>query len=194
MNRTTITALATAAALTGAAIATAPDSVDRAADDPTQVLSFTVDRIDGSPEQLDMYLGKVVLIVNTASKCGLTPQYEELQTLYETYEDLGFVVLGFPANNFAGQEPGTNEEIAQFCDQNYGVTFPMYSKISVKGDDQHPLYKKLTSAPAPIGGEVQWNFQKYLVDRTGHVVQMYGSRTKPSDEAFTAKIEELIAQ
>ena len=154
MIRMTLAAIAASAALSSAMLVAAPEPVDRAADDPTQVLSFTMERLEGGSEDLEAYRGKVVLIVNTASKCGLTPQYEDLQKLYDTYKEQGFVVLGFPANNFRNQEPGSDEEIAEFCERNYGVTFPMFSKISVKGDDQHPLYAKLTSAPKPIGGEV----------------------------------------
>lgn len=194
MVRTTLAVLAASTALSAAMVVAAPEPVDRAADDPTQVLSFTMERLESGSEDLETYRGKVVLIVNTASKCGLTPQYEDLQKLYDTYKEQGFVVLGFPANNFRNQEPGSDEEIAEFCERNYGVTFPMFSKISVKGDDQHPLYAKLTGAPKPIGGEVSWNFQKYLVDRTGHVVQMFEPRTKPMDEKVTEKIEELLKQ
>lgn len=173
---------------------TAPDQpADRAADDPLQVMSFTMDRLDGQPQQLEEYRGKVVLIVNVASKCGYTPQYADLQAVYEKYKDRGLVVLGFPANNFGNQEPGTNFQIHEFCTENYGVTFPMFSKISVMGDDQHPLYKKLTTAPEPIGGPVRWNFQKYLVDRAGRVVEMIPTATKPTDEKITARIEALLA-
>lgn len=131
--------------------------------------------------------------MNVASRCGLTPQYTGLQSLYERYGGKGLQILGFPANDFMGQEPGTDEEIAQFCDMNYGVTFPVFSKISVKGDDMHPLYAELTSMPEPIGGEVLWNFQKYLVDREGNVVAKFGPRTEPDDAELVAKIEELLA-
>lgn len=168
-------------------------AADRAADDPLQVLSFTVDGIDGQPHRLEDYRGKVVLIVNVASKCGYTPQYADLQAVYEKYKDRGLVVLGFPANNFGNQEPGTNFQIHEFCTETYNVAFPMFAKISVMGDDQHPLYKKLTNAPAPIGGPVRWNFQKYLVDRTGRVVEMIPTATKPTDEKIVARIEALLA-
>jgi glutathione peroxidase len=124
------------------------------------MLDYTMKRLDGQVENLKDYQGKVLLLVNVASECGLTPQYRELQALYAEYKDQGFEVLGFPANNFGAQEPGTDQQIAQFCERNYGVTFPMFSKISVKGADKHPLYGELTSMPAPIGGEVEWNFQK----------------------------------
>src|SRR5437016_3866001 len=115
-------------------------------------------RLDGSEQSLEDYQGKVLMLVNVASYCGNTPQYTGLEKLYEKYRDQGFEVLGFPANNFGRQEPGSDAEIAQFCDRNYGITFPMFSKISVKGEDIHPLYAEITSMPAPIGGEVRWNF------------------------------------
>jgi glutathione peroxidase len=187
-----LTLFATVGALTISALALASPAKDQAPDDPAQVLSFTMNRLDGKTQNLADYRGKVVLMVNVASKCGYTPQYEGLQKLYETYKDQGLVILGFPANNFRSQEPGTDKEIAEFCTQNYGVQFPMFSKISVKGADQHPLYKKLTSRPAPIGGEVKWNFQKYLVDRSGHVVVEFDSPVKPMGEKLTSKIEELL--
>lgn len=192
LNSVLLSALCAAALAASMGFAGNDRPADRAPNDPTQVLSFTMTRLDGSSQELEQYRGKVVLIVNTASKCGLTPQYEGLQALYEKYEDQGFVVLGFPANNFRNQEPGSDADIAEFCEQNYGVTFPMFSKISVAGEDQHPLYRKLTSAPAPIGGEVQWNFQKYLVDRDGRVVAKFDPRTKPTDEAITTKIEAML--
>lgn len=156
------------------------------------VLDRTMKRIDGSEQSLADYKGKVVLLVNTASKCGLTPQYEALETLFRTYRDRGFVVLGFPSNDFLGQEPGTDAQIAQFCRSTYGVEFPMFSKISVKGDDVHPLYRELTSQPPPIGGPVEWNFQKYLLDRSGRVVAKFSPRTKPDDRDVVGKIEELL--
>jgi glutathione peroxidase len=158
------------------------------------VLSFTMQRLDGSRQALSDYKGKVVMLVNTASKCGLTPQYEGLEALYGKYKDRGFVVLGFPANNFAGQEPGTDGQIAEFCRTTYDIKFPMFSKISVKGDDMHPLYQTLTTLPAPLGGEVKWNFQKYLLDRRGGVVAKFDPQTKPEDPALVAKIEALLAE
>ncbi|RMD63558.1 MAG: glutathione peroxidase [Planctomycetota bacterium] len=181
-------------ALLGAFAAThAPAASPQAdTDDPTYVLDFTIPRLDGSEQSLRDYEGKVILIVNTASKCGLTPQYAGLQKLYERYKDQGFVVLGFPANNFRNQEPGTNKEISEFCTKTYGITFPMFTKISVKGKDIHPLYQRLTSLPEPIGGPVLWNFQKYLVDRTGHVVARFHPTVKPDDPALIAHIEALL--
>jgi glutathione peroxidase len=157
-----------------------------------RVLDFTMNRIDGTAENLADHTGKVLLLVNVASKCGLTPQYEALQALYERYRQRGFEVLGFPANNFMGQEPGTNDEIASFCESRYAVTFPLYEKISVKGRDMHPLYQHLTSLPKPIGGDVGWNFQKYLVDRSGEVVRKFNPMTKPDDAEVVGAIEALL--
>ena len=158
------------------------------------VLTLTMKRLDGSEQDLSAYKGRVVLIVNTASKCGFTPQYEGLEALYRKYEPRGFVVLGFPSNDFKQQEPGTDAQIQDFCRATYDVQFPMFSKISVKGDDMHPLYRMLTGLPQPLGGPVEWNFQKYLVDRDGRVVAKYMSKTKPDDPALVAEIEALLAQ
>ena len=171
---------------------TAP--VDKFAADPTAVLGFTLNDIEGEATELGEYSGKVVLMVNVASKCGLTPQYEALEAVYEKYKDKGLVVLGFPANNFKEQEPGTDGEILEFCRATYGVKFPMFGKISVIGEDQHPLYKKLAVAMAEQGGEPTWNFTKYLVDRTGHVVRRIDPRTTPDDASVIAEIEKLLAQ
>ena len=135
--------------------------------------------------------GKKVMVVNTASKCGLTPQYKDLQALYDTYKDENFVIVGFPANNFMSQEPGTNKEISAFCTENYGVTFPMMSKISVKGDDMHPVYQFLTQK-AKNGLEdskVAWNFQKYLINEKGEVVKMISPKTLPTDESVVSWIK-----
>jgi glutathione peroxidase len=140
---------------------------------------FKVTDIQGNEFQLSQLKGKKVLIVNTASKCGFTPQYEDLEKLYNTYKDKNFVIIGFPANNFLKQEPGTNEEIQEFCQKNYGVTFPMMSKISVKGNDMHPLYKWLTTE---TNSEVSWNFQKYMIDEKGEIVGYVSPKTKPFDE------------
>ncbi|MCC6267859.1 MAG: glutathione peroxidase [Dehalococcoidia bacterium] len=143
------------------------------------VLERTMTRLDGSEEDLSLYKGKVVMLVNVASKCGLTPQYKGLQALYDRYGQKGLVILGFPANDFMGQEPGTDEEIGQFCELNFGVTFPLFSKISVKGEAMHPLYREITTMPEPIGGDVLWNFQKYLLNKSGDVVRKIGPQTKP---------------
>lgn len=156
------------------------------------VLDHTMQRIDGTVEPLEHYRGNVLMLVNVASKCGLTPQYAALQDLYDRYHNRGFEILAFPANDFMGQEPGTNEEIARFCELNYNVTFPLFAKISVKGEAMHPLYRELTSMPEPIGGEVQWNFQKYLVDRQGNVVARFGPRTTPDSPEVVEAIEKLL--
>ena len=135
--------------------------------------------------------GKKVMVVNTASKCGLTPQYKDLQALYDTYKDQNFVIVGFPANNFMSQEPGTNKEISEFCTENYGVTFPMMAKISVKGDDKHPIYQFLTqkSKNGFEDSKVAWNFQKYLINEKGEVVKIISPKTLPTDEAVISWIK-----
>ena len=156
------------------------------------VLNFTMKRIDGREQALTDYRGKVLLMVNVASYCGNTPQYRGLQELYKRYHDKGFEVLGFPANNFGAQEPGTDKEIAQFCETNYSVSFPMFSKISVKGNDMHQLYAHLTTSPA--GGAVTWNFQKFLVDRKGEVAAKFSPSMEPTESGIIAKIEELLKQ
>lgn len=145
---------------------------------------FIVKDIEGNNFELSSLKGKKVLVVNTASKCGLTPQYEQLQEIYETYGGDNFVIIGFPANNFNSQEPGSNEDIVTFCQKNYGVTFPMMSKISVKGDDIHPLYKWLTSKSenGVFDSEVQWNFQKYLIDENGKLIKMVEPKIRPDDD------------
>jgi len=158
------------------------------------VLDFTLKSIDGKDVSLGSYRGSVVLIVNVASKCGYTPQYEGLQALYKRYGEKGLVVLGFPANNFMGQEPGTNEEIKTFCTQKYNVTFPMFSKISVKGDDIHPLYQFLTSKETnpEFGGDITWNFNKFLIDRTGKIVARFETKDKPESEKVVQAIEKSL--
>jgi glutathione peroxidase len=154
----------------------------------SSVHEFTLNSIDGRPAPLAAYQGKVVLIVNVASRCGFTPQYAGLEALYEKYIDRGFVILGFPANNFGGQEPGTNEEIKTFCSSKYNVTFPMYSKISVKGDDKAPLYQFLTAT----GGEIQWNFTKFLVDKNGKVVARFEPKVTPESPEVAEAIEKAL--
>lgn len=145
---------------------------------------FKVKSIDGKEFDLASLKGKKVMVVNTASECGLTPQYEELQKLYETYGDKNFTIIAFPANNFGAQEPGTNEEIATFCKKNYGVTFPVMEKISVKGEDIHPVYQWLTKKAenGVLDSEVQWNFQKYLIDESGKLVKMIPPKQSPMSE------------
>ena len=159
----------------------------------TSIYDFELDSLSGDEVSLSEYEGNVLLIVNTASECGYTPQYKELQELYETYNEEGFYVLGFPANNFGGQEPGSDEEIAQFCELNYGVTFPMFSKISVKGDDQHPLYQYLTQADNPdFTGEIGWNFEKFLIDRNGNIVRRFKSNVTPMGDELTESLKDLL--
>lgn len=152
---------------------------------------FTVKDINGTDLKLSQLKGKKVMVVNTASKCGFTPQYQDLEELYEKYKDKNFVIIGFPANNFANQEPGTNAEIKKFCTSNYGVTFPMMEKISVKGSDIHPLYQWLTqkSMNGVMDSEVKWNFQKYLIDENGKLVDVIYSREKPNTDKVIKWIE-----
>lgn len=151
--------------------------------DASTIYQFKVTDLTGNEFDFAKLKGKKVIVVNTASKCGLTPQYKELEALYEKYKDKGLVIVGFPANNFAGQEPGTNAEIATFCQQNYGVSFPMMGKISVKGDDKAPIYHFLTekSKNGLQDSEVEWNFQKYLINEKGQLEKVVSPKTLPSD-------------
>jgi len=179
----------------------------------TSIYSLSVNKIDGTPLTLVEFEGKVLLIVNVASKCGLTPQYDGLEKLFEIYQSRGLVVLGFPANEFMAQEPGSNEEIAEFCRANFGVKFPMFEKIVVKGEGQHPLYKQLTSAitkgrnkpgndfdakMAKYGDDtsqskdIRWNFEKFLVDRKGMVVARFMPDVEPMDGIIVSEIEKLL--
>ncbi|NTU29310.1 glutathione peroxidase [Brevibacillus sp. HB1.1] len=152
---------------------------------------IAVKTISEEEKTLAAFKGHVLLIVNVASQCGLTPQYKGLQELYERYQDKGLVVLGFPCNQFAGQEPGTEEEIATFCDRNYGVTFPLFAKIDVNGPDTHPLYQYLKEhAPSEENPDIEWNFAKFLVDKDGQVVKRISARTQP--EELIAAIESLL--
>jgi glutathione peroxidase len=162
----------------------------------SSVLEFTLNSIDGKPAPLAAYQGKVLLLVNVASKCGFTPQYKELEAMYEKYKDQGLLVIGFPANNFLSQEPGTNEEIKTFCSLKYNVTFPMYSKISVKGDDQAPLYRFLTdkNANPSTGGDIKWNFTKFLVGRDGKVAARFEPAVKPDAPEVVGAIEKALKQ
>jgi len=152
---------------------------------------FTMNSIDGKPVPLAQFKGKVALVVNVASRCGFTPQYAELEAMYRKYKDRGLVVLGFPANNFMNQEPGTDAEIKEFCERKYNVTFPMFSKISVRGEDKAPLYQFLTSQ---MGGEIEWNFTKFVVGKNGQVVARFSSRVKPDAPEVVAAIEKALAQ
>jgi glutathione peroxidase len=158
------------------------------------VYQYTMNDIDGKPVPLSSFKGKVVIMVNVASKCGLTPQYKELQAFYDQYKDRGVVVLGFPANNFLGQEPGSDSDIKSFCEKNYGVSFPMFSKISVKGKEMDPLYKFLTSKElnGVMDSNVKWNFQKYLIDREGRLVTFFEPRTEITDPEMVKAVESLL--
>lgn len=158
------------------------------------VYDYTMNSIDGKPTPLSSFKGQVVLLVNVASRCGYTPQYKGLESTYEKYKGQGLVVVGFPANNFMGQEPGTNEEIKTFCHSKYNVTFPMMSKVSVKGDDTTPLYKFLTdkSTNPQFGGDIKWNFTKFLVGRDGTVLARFEPNVEPTDPAVTAAIEKAL--
>ncbi|MGD9720432.1 MAG: glutathione peroxidase [Pirellulales bacterium] len=159
-------------------------------------LDFKMKSIDGKDVDLSKYKGDVVLIVNVASKCGLTPQYEQLETVYSKYKDKGLNVLGFPANEFGKQEPGTNDEIAKFCSSKYSVDFPMFAKIVVKGSDIDPLYKFLTSEDTNPGmsGDIKWNFEKFLVGRDGKVIKRFDPRTKPDAPEVIEAIEKELAK
>jgi len=194
-SRGSLAALALfAAGLVGASLSADARKASPAEPSKSPWLDFTMETIDGKRVPLSRYRGKVVLIVNVASKCGLTPQYKGLQALYEKYRKQGLVILGFPANDFASQEPGTNQEIKQFCSTNYGVTFPMFAKIVVKGEGQHPLYRRLTSKETNprFGGEIEWNFTKFLIGRDGEIAGRFGPRTEPLDPSVTAAIEQLL--
>jgi glutathione peroxidase len=174
--------------------AVAPAEGSEAKPQTVSLLALEARRLGGGVESLARYRGQVLLVVNTASRCGYTPQFEGLQSLYDRYGSRGFSVLGFPSNDFANQEPGSDREIATFCRANYGVSFPMFSKVRVRGDAAHPVYAYLTSLPAPIGGPVSWNFQKYLVDRQGRVVARYAPGVAPEDAGLVAEIERLLAE
>jgi len=156
------------------------------------IYGFTVKDIDGKEIYLSQYKGKVLLIVNVASKCGYTPQYEGLQKIYEKYKDQGFEVLAFPCNDFKGQEPGTNEEIKEFCSSNYGVTFNLFDKIKVLGDEKSRLYDKLINSEGIEQGDVKWNFEKFLISKEGMVVGRFRSKVKPDSDELIEAIEEVL--
>jgi glutathione peroxidase len=183
--------LGLAAGMTSWAVAAEP-----APKKPSSVLDFHAKDINGTDVSLSKYKGKVLLIVNTASQCGLTPQYKGLEAAYEKYKDQGLEVLGFPANEFGKQEPGTNEEIKEFCSSKYNVTFPMFSKIVVKGEGIHPLYDYLTSAQTnpKYAGPIAWNFSKFLVNRKGEIVARFEPRVKPDSPEVTSAIEKALAE
>jgi len=154
----------------------------------------TVKDIDGKQTTLDAYKGKVLLIVNVASRCGFTPQYKELESIYEKYKDKGFVVLGFPCNQFGSQEPGTDAEIKEFCSSKYNVTFPLFDKIEVNGPNRHPLYTSLAGKDSPYPGDIKWNFSKFLISRDGKIIKRYDSKVVPDSPEVTAAIEAALAQ
>ncbi len=172
------------------------DAAPNVAPKAKTVLDFTMKDIDGKDVKLNKYKGNVLLMVNVASKCGYTPQYEGLQAIYDQYKAQGFYVLGFPANNFGAQEPGTESEIKEFCQSKYKVKFPMFAKISVKGDDQHPLYSFLTAKDSDpnFAGDITWNFNKFLVDRKGNVVARFSSKDTPESETVKAAIEKYLKE
>jgi glutathione peroxidase len=159
---------------------------------PMSVHDFKVKTIDGKEASLSQYKGKALLIVNTASECGYTPQYAGLEALYEKYKDRGFTVLGFPSNDFGAQEPGTNAEIKKFCELRYKTTFPLFSKIPVKGPDADPLYKYLTGLPGKQGGTITWNFNKFLIAPDGKVIEHFDSKVEPMSPDLTAKLEQVL--
>jgi glutathione peroxidase len=199
--------VAGAVALTAVSLLAKPTFPDNVIKEPTKApavsrdgkpagpLDFTVKDINGKDANLGQYKGKVVMIVNVASKCGFTPQYEQLEAVYKKYQDKGLIILGFPANNFNAQEPGTDEQIEAFCKSKFGVTFPMMSKISVLGDDKAPLYKFLTEkqTAGDFAGEIGWNFNKFIVDRNGNLIARYNSKVKPDDKLVTDEIGKALA-
>ena len=164
--------------------------------DAKSIYDFTMNSIDGQPVSLKSYKGKVVLLVNVASKCGFTPQYAGLEKLYEKYKDKGFVIVGVPANNFAQQEPGTNEEIKTFCSRKYNVSFPMMSKVSVLGEDKTPLYRYLTDSQTDpkFGGDIKWNFTKFLFDRNGNPVARFEPAVTPDSAEVQAAVESALGK
>ncbi len=157
------------------------------------IYGITLKDIDGKSTSLKAYEGKVLLVVNVASKCGFTPQYDGLEGLYEKYKDKGFFVLGFPCNQFGHQEPGTNEEIKQFCSSRYQVTFPLFDKIEVNGPNRHPLYQTLAGKDSPFPGDIRWNFSKFLIGRDGKILKRFESRITPESAELTQAVENALA-
>lgn len=191
MNLLTISACVLAAIAGVAMAADAPAT--QPASQPASIYDFTLNDIDGKPTPLAQYKGKTLLIVNVASKCGYTKQYADLEKLYEQYKDKGLVILGFPANNFMGQEPGSDLEIKQFCTSRYNVSFPMFSKISVKGKDIHPLYQYLITH-APTDGDISWNFEKFVITPDGRIAGRFKSKVTPLGDELTHSIQASMAR
>jgi glutathione peroxidase len=187
-----MSALLLASALLAAGVATHQGGAAQIARDAPSIYHFTMKDIDGKVVPLDKFKGKVLLVVNVASKCGLTPQYAGLQKLYTEYKDKGLVILGFPANEFRGQEPGTNEEIKKFCSATYGVTFPMFSKIAVKGDEIHPLYQWLIGNSDRPKEDIEWNFAKFVVGRDGKTIKRFAPKSTPDSPELVAAIKEAL--
>jgi len=192
--RRTIVALVAPAALVAFVVSLAGQA--QGAEKVASALSFQMKSLGGKPVDLSKYQGKVVLIVNVASKCGLTPQYKGLEALHEKYSDKGLAILGFPANEFAGQEPGSDKEISEFCTKNYGVKFDMFSKVVVKGDGQCDLYKFLTSEETDpkYPGDIKWNFEKFLIDRHGNIVNRFAPKVAPESAEVVQAIEAELAK
>ncbi len=195
LNKILLGSLAAAALFAGFSLTAQPDQVlaaqKSAKGNCPSLLNHTLNGIDGKPKNLCQYQGKVVMIVNTASFCGFTPQYKELQGLYDRYRGQGLVILGFPANNFANQEPNSDAEIAKFCKDNYSVSFPMFAKTPVVGAQANPLFKQLTQK---TGKSPVWNFHKYLIDRKGNQVQSFDSSVKPQSDQVRQAIERMLKQ
>ena len=157
------------------------------------IFDISLKDIDGQPASLKAYQGKVLLIVNVASKCGYTPQYAGLESLYKKYQEKGLAVLGFPCNQFGGQEPGTNEQIKQFCASKYEVTFPLFDKLEVNGPNRHPLYALLAGSGSPVPGDIKWNFNKFLVGRDGKILKRFDSKVKPDSVELVQAVEQALA-
>jgi len=196
MNHTIFASLGGLAVVLTCAAMMAQDGAASEENKPASVLSFTVQSIDSAAVDLSRYRGKVLLIVNTASRCGYTPQYAALEKIYQRYKDRGLAILAFPSNDFGGQEPGSNEQIREFCESKYNVTFDLFAKIAVRGQDQAPLYRFLTSRQTnpQFGGDIGWNFTKFLVGRDGRIVARYESKITPDSEAVIQAIEAELAK
>ncbi len=173
-------------------VAVAGFAFSAAAEESESILKTPLKDITGEETSLEAYKGKVILVVNVASRCGLTPQYEGLQSIQKKYKDQGFTVVGFPCNDFGKQEPGTNKEIVEFCESTYQVTFPLMDKIHVKGPEKHPLYKKLTEEPSPFPGDIEWNFGKFLIGPDGKILKRFHPRITPESKEVTEAIEAAL--